>query len=66
MPCCRFDRYHHNEWITQTPAMPLQAFYLFGQSPSTAKEIEVDASQTFDSLKFLIAAHFAIVEPNGR
>ncbi|KAI9037573.1 cytochrome P450 [Aspergillus affinis] len=45
--------------------MPSQTFYLLGQSPSSAKEIQVDASNTIDGLKHLIAAHFAIVQPNG-
>ncbi|KAJ6157991.1 hypothetical protein N7470_005583 [Penicillium chermesinum] len=44
--------------------MPSQTFYLLGQSPSSAKQIEVDASLTLDALRLLIAAHFAIVEPS--
>nr|XP_001393058.2 cytochrome P450 monooxygenase [Aspergillus niger CBS 513.88] len=45
--------------------MPSQTFYLLGESPSSAKEIQIDPSATIDDLKHLIAAHFAIVEPSG-
>ncbi|KAL5362933.1 cytochrome P450 [Aspergillus floccosus] len=45
--------------------MPSQTFYLLGQSPSSAKEVGIETSQTLESLQFLIAAHFAIVDPSG-
>ena len=45
--------------------MPSQKFYLLGQSPSSAREVQIDASQTFEGLQLLIAGHFAIVEPSG-
>ncbi|PCG91368.1 Cytochrome P450 [Penicillium occitanis (nom. inval.)] len=43
--------------------MPSNKFYLLGEDVSTAKDIEIDASQSIDGLRHLIAAHFAIVEP---
>lgn len=45
--------------------MPSQTFYLLGESQSTAKEIEIDSSENIDGLQHILAAHFAIVEPNG-
>ncbi|OKL62556.1 hypothetical protein UA08_02941 [Talaromyces atroroseus] len=45
--------------------MPSQTFYLRGEDASTAKAIEVDASQSLEDLKLLIAAHFAITDPSG-
>lgn len=46
--------------------MPRQTFYLFGENISTAKEIEIDASQGIEEVKHLVAAHFAIIEPSGK
>lgn len=45
--------------------MPSQTFILLGEDVSTAKDIDIDTSQSIDEVKHLIAAHFAIVEPNG-
>lgn len=45
--------------------MPSQTFYLLGQDVSTAKTIEVNHSKSLEDLKLLIAAHFAITDPNG-
>ncbi|KAE8377715.1 cytochrome P450 [Aspergillus bertholletiae] len=45
--------------------MAIKLFYLAGESSSTAREIELDSTLDYDELKHLIAAHFAIVEPNG-
>ncbi|KAI7978652.1 hypothetical protein EIK77_001977 [Talaromyces pinophilus] len=43
--------------------MPSNKFYLLGEDVSTAKDIEIDASQSIDGLRHLIAAHFAIYGP---
>ena len=40
-------------------------FYLAGESPSASREIDVDANGSLYDLQSLIAAHFAIVEPQG-
>jgi hypothetical protein len=40
-------------------------FFLSGESPSAARDIDVDAHGTLYDLQSLIAAHFAIVEPKG-
>ncbi|KAI9929773.1 hypothetical protein ASPWEDRAFT_51746 [Aspergillus wentii DTO 134E9] len=45
--------------------MPVQCFYLLGEPVVTAREIEVDSAVDYNGLRNLIAAHFAIVEPNG-
>lgn len=45
--------------------MSSQKFYLLGEAASSAKTIVVDTKSSVDQLKNLIAAHFAIVEPNG-
>lgn len=45
--------------------MPSHTFFLLGDDVSTAKDIDVDTSLSIDEVKHLIAAHFAIVEPNG-
>ncbi|OQD75371.1 hypothetical protein PENDEC_c007G06564 [Penicillium decumbens] len=45
--------------------MPLQSFYLLGKPVTSAIEIEIDSNTDLDGLKHLVAAHFAIVEPNG-
>ena len=47
------------------PLIPAMQFYLSGESPSTAREIEVDTNGGLYDLQNLIAAHFAIVEPKG-
>ncbi|KAJ5493639.1 hypothetical protein N7463_009726 [Penicillium fimorum] len=44
--------------------MPLQSFYLLGNPASSAIEIEVESNTDLDGLKHLVAAHFAIIEPN--
>lgn len=44
--------------------MPSQTFFLLGEV-STAKDIDINISQSIDELKLLIAAHFAIVDPSG-
>jgi len=46
--------------------MPLQSFYLLGKPVTSAIEIEIDSNTDLDGLKHLVAAHFAIVEPNGK
>jgi len=40
-------------------------FFLLGESQSSAREIEVDTNGSLYDLQSLIAAHFAIVEPQG-
>ncbi|EHK21295.1 uncharacterized protein TRIVIDRAFT_52077 [Trichoderma virens Gv29-8] len=45
--------------------MPEQQFYFLGEPISSAKHIDVDTTLDLDGLKHLVAAHFAIVEPNG-
>ncbi|CAG8034705.1 unnamed protein product [Penicillium nalgiovense] len=45
--------------------MPLQRFYLLGNPATSAIGIEVESNTDLDGLKLLVAAHFAIVEPNG-
>ncbi|KAF7596545.1 hypothetical protein BBP40_001419 [Aspergillus hancockii] len=45
--------------------MSIKLFYLSGEPASTAKEIEVVSTLDFGALQHLIAAHFAIVDPNG-
>ncbi|EAW17263.1 cytochrome P450 [Aspergillus fischeri NRRL 181] len=40
-------------------------FHLLGEPISTAKEIQFESMTTYEDLRHLIAAHFAIVEPNG-
>lgn len=47
------------------PLIPIMQFYLAGESPSASREIDVDANGSLYDLKDLIAAHFAIVEPQG-
>ncbi|CAI7622662.1 unnamed protein product [Penicillium bialowiezense] len=45
--------------------MPAKQFYLLGEDVSSARNIDVDPTSGLEDLKHLIAAHFAIVEPNG-
>ncbi|KAJ6033728.1 hypothetical protein N7444_011499 [Penicillium canescens] len=45
--------------------MAVQTFYLLGNPVTSAKQIEIESNIGLDGLKHLIAAHFAIVEPNG-
>jgi hypothetical protein len=45
--------------------MPAKQFYLLGEEVSSARNIDVDPKSDLGDLKHLIAAHFAIVEPNG-
>ncbi|KAJ6118704.1 hypothetical protein N7471_013324 [Penicillium samsonianum] len=44
--------------------MPVQTFYLLGNPVTSAIKIEIESNTDLDGLKHLIAAHFAIVEPN--
>ena len=46
--------------------MSSKQFYLLGEAVSSARQVDVDASQDLDALRQLIAAHFAIVEPSGK
>ncbi|PYH99432.1 cytochrome P450 [Aspergillus ellipticus CBS 707.79] len=45
--------------------MSSQQFYLLGEPVSSAKDITIDATLDFDQLRHLVAAYFAIVEPDG-
>ncbi|KAI1126127.1 cytochrome P450 [Nemania abortiva] len=42
--------------------MSTKQFYLLGESPSTAREIEIPSQPDLEGLQQLIASHFAIVE----
>jgi len=46
--------------------MSSQQFYLLGQAALSARTIDVDSKSSVEQLKHLVAAHFAIVEPNGK
>jgi hypothetical protein len=46
--------------------MPSQRFYLLGNPVTSAIEVEIESSTDLDGLKHLVAAYFAIVEPNGK
>jgi hypothetical protein len=41
-------------------------FFLLGEPESTSRSIDVDTNGSLYDLQSLIAAHFAIVEPQGR
>ncbi|KAJ5742765.1 uncharacterized protein N7511_011166 [Penicillium nucicola] len=45
--------------------MPAKQFYLLGEAVSSARNIDVDPTSGLENLQHLIAAHFAVVEPNG-
>lgn len=40
-------------------------FYLWGEDPSTAIDVEVDLTENLDSFRHTVAGQFAIVEPAG-
>ncbi|GIJ87145.1 hypothetical protein Asppvi_006049 [Aspergillus pseudoviridinutans] len=40
-------------------------FHLLGEPIATAKQIQFESTTTYEDLRHLIAAHFAIVEPDG-
>ncbi|KAJ4249790.1 hypothetical protein NW762_012132 [Fusarium torreyae] len=44
--------------------MSLKSFYLFGDDPSSSREIEITQNTTWEQLQHLVAAHFAIVVPS--
>lgn len=48
--------------------MPSVQFYLLGQDPSTGHAIEINSSEVsdYDSLRLLVAGHFAVLEPSGK
>jgi hypothetical protein len=46
--------------------MVAKLFYLLGEDPSTAKEIDISSITDEDELRHTVSAHFAIVEPRGR
>lgn len=46
--------------------MATQNFYLLGDSPSTAIEIEASHTMELVDLQGLIASYFSIVKPEGR
>lgn len=41
-------------------------FYLVGDDPSTARSVEVDASQTLKSLQEVLGDEFHIIQPSGK
>lgn len=45
--------------------MSSKVFYLLGNEPSTAIEIEIPSDTNDEGLQHLLASHFAIVEPKG-
>lgn len=45
--------------------MAARQFYLLGEDPSTAKEIDISTVSDEEDLKHTIAAHFAIVQSSG-
>ncbi len=45
--------------------MAPQKFYLLGKEPSTGKYVDVSPSLDLTSLRDLVAAAFAVVEPSG-
>ncbi|KAF5655145.1 cytochrome P450 monooxygenase oxidoreductase [Fusarium sp. NRRL 25303] len=45
--------------------MSTKQFYLLGESPSTAREVELPSTVDFEELQNIVASHFAIVKPNG-
>lgn len=46
--------------------MSTKQFYLLGESPSTAREVELPPTLEFEELQNIVASHFAIVKPNGK
>lgn len=40
-------------------------FYLLGESPASSKTLNVELGASLEDLRSLIAASFAIVEPEG-
>jgi hypothetical protein len=46
--------------------MATKHFYLLGESPSTAREVELPPAVEFEELQNIVASHFAIVKPNGK
>lgn len=45
--------------------MSTKQFYLLGESPATARDVEIPAQIDLEGLQHLIASSFAIVEPLG-
>lgn len=45
--------------------MPSHQFYLLGEPASSARQIDLDQTLSFEGLQYLVAAHFAVVEPKG-
>jgi hypothetical protein len=46
--------------------MTSKLFYLLGDAPSTAIEVEIPSGTDEEGLQHLISSHFAIVEPAGK
>lgn len=46
--------------------MSSKQFYLLGESPTTAREVELPPAVDFQELQNIVASHFAIVKPNGK
>lgn len=45
--------------------MPSIAFYLQGESLSSARHIDIPEATDEETLQHIIASHFAIVQPQG-
>lgn len=46
--------------------MAATQFYLLGDDPSTAREIDISSVTDEDELRHIVSAHLAIVEPKGK
>ncbi|KAF5678248.1 cytochrome P450 monooxygenase oxidoreductase [Fusarium circinatum] len=45
--------------------MATKQFFLLGEAPSTARDVELPSDVEFEELQNIVASHFAIVKPNG-
>ena len=45
--------------------MTVKAFYLLGEDPNTALDIEVDFTHDFETLQEDVAQHFGVAVPSG-
>lgn len=45
--------------------MTIKSFFLLGETPSTAQEIEVDFTHDIDTLKDDVGQYFGVAQPSG-
>ncbi|KAF5602864.1 cytochrome P450 monooxygenase oxidoreductase [Fusarium subglutinans] len=45
--------------------MATKQFFILGEAPSTARDVELPSDVDFEELQNIVASHFAIVKPNG-